>query len=422
MTPFVLDAQRALRSLAAIRRPTADAEQAMSDYCRAVWTCVVEPGDGVAGALIQALGPEDALREALGGRGRLAADAAEIDEREWRNAVDRWRPRLVAAPIEAALAQAAIGRASLLVPGDAEWPGRVDDLGPYRPVAFWVRGRVGPIAGPGSSIAIVGARASTAYGDRVASEISGELAGRGVTVVSGAAYGIDGSAHRAALAVEGRTIALVAGGVDRLYPSGHAELLARIAARGAILSEAPCGATPTRWRFLQRNRVIAAISDGTVVVEAGGRSGSLNTAHHAADLGRPLGAVPGPVTSATSVGCHELLRARLAECITSPEDAAALIGLAGALRAPETEAGGDRPYESRTDDRTRVRDALSPRAWRDVDDVARRCGMSPAEVTGRLGLMLLDGEAERRDGRWRRAGKSDGGAPRSGPVPPRHPG
>ena len=159
-------------------------------------------------------------------------------------------------------------------------------------------------------------------------ELSADLAGHGVSVVSGAAYGIDGAAHRAALTAGGTTIALLAGGADRPYPAGHGELIERIAASGAVVSEAPCGTTPTKWRFLQRNRLIAALSDATVVVEAGWRSGSLNTAAHAAALSRPLGAVPGPVTSAASAGCHRLLREFDARCVTNSADALELLGAA----------------------------------------------------------------------------------------------
>lgn len=145
------------------------------------------------------------------------------------------------------------------------------------------------LAWPRPLVALVGARAATSYGSHLAAEFAAELALTGAGVASGAAYGIDASAHRGALAAEGFTIAVLAGGADVAYPAGHRELLARIADRGVIISELAPGMRPTRWRFLQRNRIIAALSDATVVVEAGWRSGSLNTAGHAATLGRPLG-------------------------------------------------------------------------------------------------------------------------------------
>jgi DNA processing protein len=230
-------------------------------------------------------------------------------------------------------------------------------------------------------------------------EISAELVAHGITIVSGAAYGIDGAAHRAALSAGGRPVALLAGGADRPYPAGHAELIGRIAGSGAVVSEVPCGSPPTKWRFLQRNRLIAALAGATVVVEAGARSGSLNTASHAAALGRPLGAVPGPVTSAASVGCHRILREYDARCVTSADDVLELLGATTPtlFDLPRPSAG------DRTDDVTRVRDAMSFRAWRDSADIARRSGLSGADVAALLGLMALDGEVVRGEGGWRRA-------------------
>ena len=184
------------------------------------------------------------------------------------------------------------------------------------------------------TIALVGARAATGYGEHVAMESSAGLVDRGFAIVSGGAYGIDGMAHRAALASDGTTIAFLAGGVDRFYPLGHESLLSRIAQTGAVVSELPCGAAPTKWRFLQRNRLIAAASEATVVLEAGIRSGSLNTAGHAAALGRPLGAVPGPVTSPASAGCHRLLREFDAVCVVDADQMAELAGRRPAERMP----------------------------------------------------------------------------------------
>ena len=155
-------------------------------------------------------------------------------------------------------------------------------------------------------------------------EITAGLVERGHTIVSGAAYGIDGMAHRAALASAGRTVAYLAGGVDRFYPSGHDALLTRIVETGAVVSELPCGSAPTKWRFLMRNRLIAASTKATLVVEAGWRSGSLNVAGYATSLNRPVGAVPGPVTTAASAGCHRLMREFGATVITSADEAAAL--------------------------------------------------------------------------------------------------
>lgn len=243
----------------------------------------------------------------------------------------------------------------------------------------------------------MGARAATPYGVQVAGEIAGDLAVGGATIVSGAAIGIDAAAHRACLAVDGVTIAVLAGGVDKAYPSGHAGLLTDVSRRGVVVSEVPCGTAPTKWRFLQRNRLIAALSDATVVVEAGWRSGSLNTAGHAAALGRALGAVPGPVTSAASAGCHRILREYDGRCITSAEDVREMLGWSNQA-GPAVAVEGD----GRTDDATRVLDALSTRSPRNVAEIARRSGVAGEEVSAWLGLLALDGRVVSDERGWRR--------------------
>ncbi|TFC50871.1 hypothetical protein E3O47_07645 [Cryobacterium sp. TMT2-17-1] len=215
-------------------------------------------------------------------------------------------------------------------------------------------------------------------------------------------YGIDGMAHRAALASSGLTVAFLAGGVDRYYPSGHDALLSRIATMGAIISELPCGAAPTKWRFLQRNRLIAAASAATVVLEAGWRSGSLNTAGHAAALGRPLGAVPGPVTSPTSAGCHRLIREYDAVCVSTAAEMAELVGermLGLTLDLPPAD-GDTAGFGGRTSEQVRVFDALSTRAARSVTDIARRAGLSMSTVQGSLGALDLEGVVREKETGW----------------------
>ncbi|GAA1847870.1 DNA-processing protein DprA [Microbacterium koreense] len=357
-------------------------------FARTVWSCLTEPGDGVAGALVAALGASVALHHAvMSATSRTAPVSSDV-----ASGVRRWMPRLEPRSIDDAITCAARAGVSLVVPDDAAWPRRIDDLGAHAPIALWVRGRRDVLAHAGAAVAMVGARAATSYGERVAVDLAGELASGGLPIVSGAAYGIDGAAHRAALHAGGGTIAVVAGGADRPYPAGHADLLDRIAESGAIVAESPCGTTPTKWRFLQRNRLIAALTDATVVVQAGWRSGSLNTAGHAAALGRGVGAVPGPITSAASAGCHRLLREFDATCITSADDVRELIGAA----PMPTQA-----LTGRTDDTTRVRDALSARAWRDTTTIATACGMDPARVAAILALMHLEGSAERDVAGWR---------------------
>ncbi len=196
---------------------------------------------------------------------------------------------------------------------------------PARPYALWVRGTADLRACSARSVAIIGARAATAYGRYVSTRMAADLGATGWTVVSGGAYGIDASAHNGVLAAGGMTVAVLACGPDIAYPRPHRGLLDAIAAQGAVISEWPPGTPPARQRFLLRNRVIAALALGTVVVEAAAHSGTLAAARHAHDLGRPLMAVPGPVTSAMSAGCHSLIRERHALCVTGAADIAAYL-------------------------------------------------------------------------------------------------
>jgi DNA processing protein len=380
-------------------------------FARASWTGIAEPGDRIAGVLTAALGAADALTAVVERwpidrvSAALAAAGAEApDGEELAKALERWMPRLTSSAAVVALKQAARYSVRLIVPGDPVWPAGLADLGDHAPVALWLRGNGSTLATVHRSIALVGARAATGYGEHVAMEASAGLVDRGYTIVSGAAYGIDGMAHRAALASSGQTIAFLAGGVDRFYPSGHEALLTRIVEEGAVVSELPCGQPPTKWRFLQRNRLIAAASRATVVLEAGWRSGSLNTAGHAAALGRPLGAVPGPVTSAASAGCHRLIRDFDARCVTNPDEMAELAPLDDETLASRDEQSGTEGAQRSADggDRrqTRVLDALAPRAARSVEEVARRSGLSVTEVQGVLGGLELDGIAVELEGGW----------------------
>lgn len=355
---------------------------------RAAWSVLVEPGDGIAGALVAAYGAVDALRIVAGDPQLLSPEI--VSARDLAEGLKRWQPRARSGAVREALQSCQEVGGSLLTPDDELWPVGLDDLGVHAPLALWARGDLSALPGR-TTVAMVGARAATPYGESIAGEIAGDLAAGGTVVVSGGAYGIDGAAHRAALGVGGTTIAFLAGGVDRAYPIGHQQLFDRIRRAGAVLSEVPCGAAPTRWRFLARNRMIAAAGMATVVVEAGWRSGSLNTAGHAADLGRPLGAVPGPVTSAASAGCHRLLREYDAVCVTNATEVRELWGESAESVASSTKENPEL---------IRVRDAMSSRSPRDALDIARRSGLSPERVRSLLGLLAVDGEVGQRDGGW----------------------
>jgi DNA processing protein len=408
-------------------RADLDRDDIEERFARAAWSGIAEPGDGVAGEIVDRLGAPQALAALLERwtpdmlLARLASTDLTLDDAD--KAIARWTPRLSSGPTIVALRQAARFGVRLRVPSDQSWPAGLSDLGPHAPLALWTRGTEEALDSLGRSIALVGARAATGYGEHVTMEASSGLVDRGYAIVSGAAYGIDGMAHRAALASHGQTVAFLAGGVDRFYPSGHDALLTRIVEHGMVISELPCGSQPTRWRFLQRNRLIAATSLATIVIEAGWRSGSLNTAHHALDMSRPVGAVPGPVTSAASAGCHKLIREGQVICVTNADEMAELAPLAALAprvmqgdlaeqidladqrvettgsRSPET-APANIPSASTSPVATRVLDALSVRAPREASDIASRSGLSLADVRAELGRMQLDGVARENDRGW----------------------
>nr|WP_245852617.1 DNA-processing protein DprA [Isoptericola jiangsuensis] len=392
----------------------------------AAWSRLAEPGDVVAGALVAQLGAPGALAwlvDAVADPGRAVAGAGGADAlagdpgsgvppglppagrrraaERLAAAVGRWAPRLASLDPRRELRVLDRCGGTLLLPGDPGWPTRLDDLGPAAPLVLWVRGRADVASWSRRSVAVVGARAATSYGERVSAELGSGLAERGFTVVSGGAYGIDVAAHRGAVAAEGTTCAVLAGGVDRFYPQGNEDVLRRVAATGAVLSEVPPGSAPFRQRFLARNRVIAALTSATVVVEAAHRSGALSTARRAAELLRPVGAVPGPVTSMASAGCHALLRDAVAVCVTGPDDVADLAGAVGAEVAappPRTEL----PRDALGPDERVLWDAVPARSAASVDSVARAAGLDPRRVLTLLGGLERRGLVRRDGGRWRR--------------------
>ncbi|SDC65756.1 DNA processing protein [Actinokineospora iranica] len=250
------------------------------------------------------------------------------------------------------------------------------------------------------AVSVVGARSATAYGEHVASEFGYGLAEESVTVVSGAAYGIDGAAHRGALAGHGTTVAVLACGVDLSYPAAHTALLDRIAKEGAVVSEYAPGTPPAKHRFLVRNRLIAAMGLGTVVVEAGVRSGARNTAGSATALGKILLAVPGSVASAMSHGCHELLRTGAATLACSVPEILEAVGQIGEL-APVA-AAPKRPTDGLGEQALRVHDALSGRAGRSPEQVAAESGVPLDRVRALLPELELTGLAARGEEGWTR--------------------
>ena len=362
---------------------------------RAYLSRVAEPPAVALAGLVAEVGPVEAAQRVQDGR----VSEAVAGETGARRVVRR-----AAADLDAAAAAGA----RLITPEHAEWPqwpfaafsltGQ-RELAP--PLALWVRGP-GLLAGLcEQAVAVVGARAATSYGAHVAGDFSAGLADRGFTVVSGAAIGIDGAAHRGALAVEGPTVAVLACGVDRAYPASHQMLLERIATSGLVVSEYPPGSVPGRHRFLVRNRLIAGMAAGTVVVEAGLRSGAQRTAADASALGRLVMAVPGPVTSGLSAGCHRLVREG-ALLVTRTEEVLEVVGRLGLDLADPLGSSVARPTDGLDPVAAVVHDALPARAHRDTRWLAMEAGVPIGAV--RVALVDLErrGLVEHCDGRWRR--------------------
>jgi DNA processing protein len=405
---------------------------------RAALTWVAEPGDPVMGALLTICSPAEIVAALTEGRmprrsavpggggppgsggapggggppgvggaigsgcgGVLWGEAAQPSGiPRLDRALRRWSARLGEVPSEPELAAWWREGIRLVIPGDTEWPSQLDALGEARPWGLWVRGQADLRFACLRSVSVVGTRAATGYGTHVCGELAVSLAEKGWTIVSGGAFGIDGCAHRGAIAVAGATVAVLACGVDRAYPEAHAGLFRSIREQGALVSEWPPGRMPTRPGFLVRNRVIAALSRGTVVVEAALRSGALNTARHAYDQGRPLMAVPGPVTSPQSAGCHEAIREWGAVCVTSAADVMELLEFTG-----ETSAGPQRGP-------VLARDLLGPEDTRVLEAVPARIGKGPARIAIAAGVdfdtvmrclggLAAAGFVERCDRGWR---------------------
>ena len=357
---------------------------------RMALSCTVDSGDPAASELVDRLGAQAAWHQLCEGvlGAPLARRASQLN-------------------LDLVLRRAAAAKVRFVVPDDAEWPEGLADLRHCNPVqrrggvpfGLWLRG-------PGStgllqrSVSIVGARAATSYGDGIAADLAAELAEHGVAVVSGGAYGIDAAAHRGALAAGGPTICVLANGVDLPYPAGNAALFGKLAAEQLLVSELPPGATPTRVRFLVRNRLIAALSLGTVVVEAALRSGARNTASWALECNRPLMAVPGPVHSSLSVGPHLLIRNGQATLVTSAVEVLEMISTAGdyALGSPH---GPVRPHDTFEPSRLAVFEAVPVRRRAQAGEIALSAGVGLPVCLAELSALEEGGLVEGDESGWR---------------------
>ncbi|MDQ0686539.1 DNA processing protein [Streptomyces achromogenes] len=351
---------------------------------------VVEPGDEVGGQWVRERGAREVVR-------RLCADGEPlpgVTARRWAGL----QARAERADPERDLALAEEAGVRFVCPGDAEWPGTLEELGDARPLGLWVRGRPSLRMWALRSVAVVGARACTEYGAHMAASLACGLAERGWVVVSGGAYGVDGAAHRGALGAGGATVAVLACGVERPYPRGHTQLISRIAEQGLVIGELPPGEHPTPSRFILRNRVIAALTRGTVVVEAAYRSGSLVTARAAQRLGRHTIGVPGPATSGLSAGVHELLREE-AVLVTDAAEVVELVGDMGEL-AP-ARRGPALPRDLLEPGARRVLAALPARRTAAVDEIAREARTTPDDAIARLYELRALGYVERHGDGWK---------------------
>jgi DNA processing protein len=364
---------------------------------RAYLSRVAEPGNVALWLFVEEVGPLEAARRVRSGEVSDSVRSATVARRD-----------VADPPGDLEVAQRHGIR--LLVPESRDWPhyalaalahravrpGRTDEDPDAPPLALWVKGCSDPSSLGARSVAIVGARAATDYGESVSAELGYGLAAEGIEVISGGAYGIDAAAHRGALAASGATVLVSAGGLDRPYPPGNAALYVRVAEAGLVVSESPPGCAPQRHRFLTRNRLIAAFGAGTVVVEAARRSGAANTARQARALGRPVMAVPGPVTSPMSAGCHDLLRRDVdpALLVTSVSDVLDVLGRGGLGRPPPGReplpmSVGDARAAAAADPRTQI-DELDPTARSVLDGMPARRAVGPDDIAVRSGLAVIE--------------------------------
>ncbi|WP_327005805.1 DNA-processing protein DprA [Dactylosporangium sp. NBC_01737] len=385
---------------------------------------LVEPGSRELGLLTRRVGAPEALLMAVHGggvSGQLAGavqarlDAAGLSPRT--GSADAWAERVAHTLADAMTERAGELGARIVTTTDDEWPLALDDLTRVSregadvlhrdtdpPLCLWLRGPVRLEETLERSVSVVGARAVTSYGQFVASEFAFGLAERGWTVVSGGALGVDVTAHRGALAAGGVTCAVLACGIDQVYPVSNSAVFERIAEEGLLLTEWPPGTRPHKTRFLTRNRVIAAATLGTVMVEAGSRSGARNTLGYARRLERSAMVVPGPVTSAMSVGCHVELRTPGTVLVTRVEEIIEEIGHVGELAEPIH--GEERPEDALDAIQARVLDAVAPRAVRSAEEIAAVAGVAGRDARRSLPVLEQHGFVVRADGGYRLAPRS----------------
>ncbi len=346
---------------------------------RAAWIALAhaaEPADASVARLVARLGAHETVDRIRGGMSGLRHQEGLL-------------ARMAAQHPETAEDRAHRIGARIITPGDPEWPTQVDALAPLAPFALWVLGAADLRLLAIRSVSIVGARACSMYGVETARSWAAELGSLGWTVISGAAVGIDAAAHHGALAADGVTIAVVAGGVDVPYPRAHAPLLTAIVDQGVVVSEVPLGESVRRQRFLSRNRVIAALARATVVIEAAERSGTAATARAAYTMARPVLAVPGPVTSPASLGCHRMIQGGEAQLAAGVEDVLVAVDLEAGMRCAPLAVDRHGPQPDPI--ASRVRDAIPARGGISADGIVCATGLPEADVSRALASLSDDG-------------------------------
>ncbi|GAA1878565.1 DNA-processing protein DprA [Paeniglutamicibacter psychrophenolicus] len=421
---------------------------------RAGLTHIIEPNDQTGAALVQVTGAIDAyrlIREHTGpAPAREQQQVAELLDAHGASrsalrldaGLERWRPRAALADPESDLKLMTRLGGGLIAPQDPNWPTGFEALGLAAPLALWYRGDgdLAILRDTSRLVAIVGSRDATEYGRTITAELVHGLRAHGICIVSGGAYGIDAQAHQAALAEDPPTnqspgqrttpptIAVMAGGLNRFYPVGNEDLLKAVHRQGLLIAEVAPGATPSRWRFLQRNRMIAALCATTIVSEARWRSGALSTAHHAAEMGREVGAVPGSVFSANSAGCHRLIREGAATLVTDAAEAIELLNLPvqapipaeavpGTRDSGTTEAEDRRDYDGLPIQDLLLLDALPVRIPRTADQLAIVAGLGMGSILGGLSRLAARSLAERTGNGWIRRFPNGREPQRGAPTP-----
>lgn len=383
---------------------------------RAGLTQVIEPADSLGVVASKAWGPNRLLEIIQGdtptqkdwrlltrqdpGDGTLLNRA----RKSLGEAIQRWQRRTKYLNPDPALAYISKRGGRFLIPENEHWPSALADLGDCEPLGLWVLGNA-VLPSMEKMISIVGSREATAYGSSATRLLVQKSRSMGLTILSGGAYGIDAQAHSEALESPGSgisTVAVLAGGLDRFYPAGNIDLLTRIADQGALISEMPPGMRPNRYRFLHRNRLIAALTKVTIVVEARYRSGALSTANHAHDIGRMVGAVPGPINSPSSAGCHRLIKETPTLLIDSPEDLEALYGhhMAGTQKTETSEQ--TQKLDMLSVEELLVYEALPIQGRTNASHLTHITGLAIPSIAGILSQLERAGLAEQNTAGWRK--------------------